>query len=254
MVRIYIDLVFSVNFLGDFLCLCLTSAAYRRITLPRRLIAAVIGGLYGAAAVLPHMEFLGLLPVKAAAAVFVAACAYLPAPPPEILRASAVFVISSMLLCGGAEFILACGGGSAVILTVFGVACLLCCALTAFKSRIYSRYLPCEICYHKKKLRSCGFYDSGNRLILSENGMRVIVADERVLEKLFGTGACAANIAEWVGTEEILRIPFYGASGGELVGLKLDYAKVCGRRYDDVVLGICENKLPDRIILHSTMV
>ena len=252
--RIYIDLVFLANFFGDFLCLCLTSAVYRRISLPRRLAAAVIGGLYGAAAVLPHMGFLGLLPVKAAAAVFIAACAYLPAPPAEALRAAAVFVISSMLLCGGAEFILSNGGGGTVILTVFGAACLLCCALTALRSRIYSRYLPCEICYHKKKLRSCGFYDSGNRLILNETGMRVIVADERVLEKLFGTGACAANLAEWVGSEEILRIPFYGAAGGELVGLKLDYAKVCGRRYDDVALGICENKLPDRIILHSTMV
>lgn len=250
---IYIDLVFMTNFIGDFLCLWLASAVYRRIPVWRRIISAGVGGIYGAAAVLPGMGWLGLPAVKFAAAIIVAASAYLPARPAELARVTAVFLLSSMLLCGGVEMAAAAGAGQIrLVLTLFGAACLLCCVLSVVKTRIYSRYLTCELCCGGRKVRTCGFYDSGNRLLFGENGSRVIVADERILKKLFSESATAANLGEW--TDNVLHIPFSGAAGGVMYGVKLDYVKIDGRRYDDVVLAVSQNHLEDGLVLHSTMV
>ena len=251
---IYLDLVFLMNFFGDFLCLCLTSGIYRRTPLWRRALAAAIGGIYGAAAVLPGLGFLGSLPVKAVAGVMIANAAYLPAGLVETARAACVFVISSMLLCGGAELFLKYDGQPALVLTLLGIACLLWCALAALRSRIYARHMSCVLCFKKKKVRTYGFYDSGNRLIAGENGSRVIVADSSMLAKLLGEGAALTNMTEWVNEDEILHIPFGGAAGGVLLGLRLDYATVGGRRYDDVILGITPNRMEEKLVLHSTMV
>lgn len=251
---VYIDLVFLMNFFGDFLCLCLTSCVYRRIPPGRRILSAMLGGIYGAAAVLPPLSFLGSTPAKLAAGVIIAAAAYLPAGFFEIIRAACVFIISSMLLCGGTELIWKRNGQTTLILTLLGIAALTICALAALRSGIYARHMSCVLCYKNKKIHTYGFYDSGNRLIAGENGCRVIVADSSILQKLFGDGACIANISEWTDASELLHIPFGGAAGGILLGLRLDAAIVGGRRYDDVILGIAQNHLEEKIVLHSTMV
>ena len=82
--------------------------------------------------------------------------------------------------------------------------------------------------------------------------MRVIVASESVLKELIAPEATEANLAEWV--KEPIYIPFSGAAGGIMQGIRLDYAKVLGRRYNDVVLAVCKTSMADKVILHSTMV
>ncbi len=251
---VYIDLVFLINFFGDFLCLWLSSTVYRRIPLWRRITAAVLGGLYGVAAVLPEFWFMSSFVAKLLGAAAIAALAYLPAGTKEILRAAAVFCMSAMLLSGGVELAGTNAGICRMLLTVFGTACLILCGLSLIKSRIYSRYLPSELCFCGRKIRANGFYDSGNRLIVGDNGASVIIADERALKKLVSPDATPSNISEWADINKIVSIPFSGAAGGVMLGIKLDYAKIDGRRYDDVILGISENRLADSIVLHSTMI
>lgn len=251
--KIYIDLIFLVNFIGDFLCLWLASALTRRISFVRMLIAAAVGGIFGVAAVLPGLGALSSIVARTVFAALITVCACAPAPWKELLKSAAVFVISSMALCGGAEFIGAKNEYSAAA-AVLGMALLLGCALSMLRAGIYARHLSCEICIDGKKLRTYGFYDSGNRLVYGEKGERVIVADERLIKRMYGDGASLANITEWIDAGRLCRIAFVSAESGEMEGIRLDYARVGGIRYDDVILGICGGRLQDNIVLHSTMI
>ncbi|MBS7298508.1 MAG: sigma-E processing peptidase SpoIIGA [Eubacteriales bacterium] len=243
-----------INFLGDYLCLWLSSTVYRRISAGRRILSAFLGGIYGVAAVMPHMSFLTSIACKLLGAAILAAVAYFPTRGKEILRAAGAFVMSAMLLCGGCEFAQSNLGLCRMLLTVFGTACLLVCGLSLIKSRIYSRYLPCELCFCGKKLCINGFYDSGNRLTWGEDGIGVIIADERILKKLISPEITASAMTEWVENQRLTTVSFGGAAGGVMRGIILDYAKIHGRRYDGIILAISENKLADSLVLHSTMI
>ncbi len=251
---IYLDLIFLSNFFGDYLCLCLTNIIYAKIPLWRRLLSATAGGIYGVIVCLPHTAFLSSLPAKAVAGVILAVICYAPARTFSIIRAAGVIIISSMLLCGGCELIAAKQTQLSIMLSLFASACLIYCSAAWLRSQVYARHLGCTLCRNGKKLHISGFYDSGNRLCFGSESNRVIVADERVLKSLINKDASLSNLREWLSESEILQIPFSGAAGGTLVGITLDYAKIDGRRYDDVVLGICENRIDEKIILHSTMV
>lgn len=251
---IYIDLVFLINFFGNYLCLWLSSTVYRRIPRGRMVFSAVLGGLYGVASVLPSLGFLTSIAFKLLGAAILAAVAYLPASIKETVRSASVFCMSSMLLCGGVEFVSANLTLCRLLLVLFGSACLLVCGISAIKSKIYSRYMPCELSYLGKKLHITGFYDSGNRLTVGDDGANVIIADERILKKLFSPDATAFNINEWVESERLVPVRFSGAAGGLMQGIILDYVKVDGRRYENIILAVSENSLADTLVLHSTMV
>lgn len=249
---IYLDLVFLINFFGDFLCLWISSAVYRKISVWRRILTAVLGGLYGVAAAVPSLSFLTGIVCKLLCAALLAATAYFPAKTKEILRAASIFCISSMLLCGAVELVSANLTLCRLLLTLFGSACLLVCGISLVKSRIYARYLYCELCFCGKKVRINGFYDSGNRLT-ADDGESVIIADERIIKKLVSPDATAAALSEWVDCRKLKTINFGGAADGVMLGIMLDYIKADGRKYENVILAVSENRLADNLVLHSTM-
>lgn len=248
--KVYLDLVFAANFLGDFLCLALTGSLYMKSSLLRIAAASFLGGIYGTVCVLPGFGFLSSLPAKAFAGFLLTAAAYAPVPFRQLARLWVTFIISSMLLCGAADFIIGRTPAAHAFFAVLFCACVLYCLFTVFKNRICSKYLACELCFGGKKVKACGFYDSGNRLGYDHNAMRVIVADESILKQLCGENACLLNLCEWTDTVEL---PFSGAAGGVLTGIRLDYVKVGGSVYRDVILGISAGPLPEKLILHCTM-
>lgn len=246
---VYADLIFFAEFFGDFLCLTLASRLCGRISVPRRAFAAALGGIYGVCATLPHMTYLRGGAAKAAFLLFMSAAALVPCSGGELLRGAVCFVLSSMLLSGGAQ-LLAASGGVRLYAALFGICCVMLCALSMLRGRIFARYMPCVFCLGKKRICACGFYDSGNKLY-SGGDRRVIVADERLFGRIFGAEVTAANLCEFVDTEEIA---YDGVCGGTLIGVRLDRVIVGGRRYDDVVLALSQKKIEDRIVLHSTMI
>lgn len=202
---------------------------------------------------MPGFSFLTSIACKLLCAAILAAVAYFPAKTKEILRAASIFCISSMLLCGAVELVSANLTLCRLLLTLFGSACLLVCGISLVKSRIYSRYLYCELCFCGKKVRTNGFYDSGNRLI-ADSGECVIVADERILKKLVSPEATAAALSEWVDSQRLKAVNFGGAAEGVMLGITLDYIKADGRKYENVILAVSENRLADNLVLHSTMI
>ncbi len=250
---VYADLVFLINFFGDFLCLWLLSEAEAKIPLWRRIIVAGLGGIYGLLCTYPPLFWLEGIVCKVLCALLMVTAAYIPTKPRSLFRATAMLFMSSMLLAGGAELV---GAKSLfrILLAIFGTACLAVCALSLVRSRIYAKYMPCTLCLFGKKLHMIGFYDSGNRLFLKNNERAVIVCDERVLKKLVAEEANAKNLYEWINSDRFAVVPFSGAAGGTMQGIVLDYATVGTKRYDDVVLAVSESALQDKLILHSIMV
>ena len=88
--KIYIDLIFLVNFIGDFLCLWLASALTRRIPFVRMLIAAAVGGIFGVAAALPGLGALSSIVARTVFAAFITVCACAPAPWKELLKSATI--------------------------------------------------------------------------------------------------------------------------------------------------------------------
>ncbi len=242
---IYADIIFMANFFGDFLCLWLCSALYRRIPVWKRAFAAALGGIYGVAAAVAGIELLGNIWAKAVFALPIGAAAYMPANIKEIARGTAAFCVASFFLSGAVAFVGISGGALRMTLAVFGTACIILCFISLMKSRIYARYMSCELIFDGRKVRYTGFYDSGNRLISGKGGERVIIADERLVKKLLPSPPAP---------ERVIDVPFVSCASGMMKGVKLDYAKIDGRIYDDVVLAISETRLADGLVLHSTMV
>lgn len=242
---IYADLVFLANFFGDFLCLWVCSAFYRKIPLLRRILLAILGGVYGTVIAVVGISFADNLLAKVILSIPLGAAAYMPASLKEIARGAAAFFVSAFVLSGAVLLADISGSTARKMLALFGVACIIVSLIYALKSRIYARYMPCELVCEKRRVRYLGFYDSGNRLVSEKDGECVIVADERIIKKLFPIPPPSERFAE---------IPFSSCAKGVMKGIKLDYAKVDGRIYEDVVLAISETRLADSLVLHSTMV
>ncbi len=250
--NVYIDIVFLYNLLGDYLCLCIIGSVLRKTSFIKKLIASVVGGLYGVMCTFYCFSFLSSRAYVFTVAAIITAIAYFPFRFREFLSLYAVYLISSMLLGGGIEFFLFESGNFSSVLCMTGIACLLFYMLSSLRDRIFSRHMPCLLVYRNYKAELTGFYDSGNRLFASGGDTRVIIADESVLSLMFSKNANAKNLSEWV--EKVTTIPFSGASGGVMSGFLLDYAVVDGKIYNDVFLAISNNKLKDSLVLHSTMI
>ena len=116
---VYLDSVFLLNSLMDYLLLLgtarLASIPLRRL---RYALSAVGGGLYAAAVFLPGMEFLAESPVKLAAGVLLAAVAF--GGEPHLLRLTLLLFAVSCALAGCVLGLgLVAGGGVPAVNGIF---------------------------------------------------------------------------------------------------------------------------------------
>lgn len=200
---VYIDGVFFLNFLIDFLLLlasarlCGYPARLRRI-----LLSAGLGGIYAASCLLPGFSFLGNILWRTVSLALMAVIAY--GFSLSALRRGLVFAFLSFAL-GGAALGLGKGGFLGLVCAA-GVVCLLCCM--GFRGRIGgSTYLPVELSYGQKILHLTALKDTGNTLRDPITGTDVLVVGADVASALVGL------------TQEQLRNPV--ESMGALPGLRL---------------------------------
>ncbi len=249
---VYLDLVFLLNFFGDFLLLWISSALYVKIPLWRRLLGAVLGGVYGTFTCL--YPFLEIWPIKIFVPFIISAIAFLPKKLPEFLKVTAIYILSSMLLSGGVELSLENKSIIRLILALLGVSCLLVSFISVFKTKIYAKYLPLEIRYDGKKVRCQGFYDSGNRLMLRDGLYKVIVADITVIKRLISPLVNYENLTEFIPVERIFTVNCTSVESSTFLAFMPDRVLVNGVIYDDVLVAVSKTPLLEEVILHSVMV
>lgn len=203
--RVYLDLVVLLNFLVDFLLLLGTN---RLAGFPpggrRALPAAVLGGIYGGACLLPGFTFLGNSLWRLVSLCLMAGIAF--GWNRSAVQRGAVFVLLSMALGGLATGL---GKGSFPMLVLSAGLMWLLCRVSFRGSVGQKEYVPVELQWEDRKLSLIALRDTGNTLRDPLTGEQVLVAGADVAMELVGL------------TEQQLRHPVETLARGEVPGLRL---------------------------------
>ncbi len=200
---VYLDMVFLLNFLVDFLLLMGASHLCGiPIKCRRPLLGAIFGGLYGGICLLPELYFLGNSLWRTVSLAAMAVIAY--GVSFSALRRGLVFAFLTLAL-GGAVMGMGQGG---VIGVVCGAGILYLLCRFGFRDPIgTTNYIPVQIAYGEKKLHFTALRDTGNTLRDPVTGRQVLVVGADIAEQLTSL------------TREQLRRPV--ESIGALPGLRL---------------------------------
>lgn len=181
-VQVYVDLVAILNFLVDFLLILGTnrlsgfSPGYCSAAA-----AAVFGGIYGGACLLPGFAFLGNNLWRFVSLFLIAIIAF--GWNRSALQRGAVFVLLSMALGGIA---VGMGQGSVWMLLLSAMLMWLLCRVS-FRGSVGQReYIPVRLCWEGRELSIIALKDTGNTLCDPLTGEQVLVAGADVGLKLLG--------------------------------------------------------------------
>jgi len=264
---VYLDSVFFLNALMDYLLL-LATARLAGIPLRRNryLLAAFAGGGYAAAVFLPGCGFLAETPVKAVAGVLLALIAF--GAEEKLLRLTLLLFLLSCALAGCVLALgMLAGGGVPVVSGIFytdvngGV--LLAATTAAYlllsvvfrasaRNGIRGHLLPVRLCINGSIAEFNALWDSGNALMDRETGRPVLVVSWEVVSRLL----------PWLSKEELLSpegvlrgkpgpalrlIPYraVGTTHGLLVSVRSDWAEIGGTRYTGLRVALSPAALGD---------
>ena len=272
MTVIYIDSVFLLNALMDYLLLL---AAARLAGLPLRrgryVLGALFGGIYAAAVFLPGLDFLAAVPVKLAAGVLMGLIAY--GGEEKLLRLLVLFFAVS---CGMAGCVLGLGllSGSAVpvvsgvFYTNVDAKVLLIAAVSAYavlsvvfraaaRQAAAGLRLPVKVCLLGRTADLTALWDSGNGL-RDAAGRAVLVVAPGQLDPLLSRELRALLTPEALRAPEALLEPVrqlapalrprllpYQAvgAGGLLLAVRTDWTDINGTRWPGLTAALSPTPL-----------
>lgn len=222
----YVGMLMVLNFLVVFLLLTGTNricgyAMDIRGVLP----AAILGGVYGGACLLPGFSFLGNSLWRVVFLGLMALIAY--GMSVSALRRGTVFFLLSMAL-GGIALGVGDGGFLTVLLSAAGVSAL---CWIGFRGQIRgASYIPVELYYRDHCVRLTALRDTGNTLCDPVTGRPVLVVSGDVGEKILGlTDRQLQNPVDTVEKVPGLRLIPYrsiGQPGSMLVAIRLPHVKI----------------------------
>ena len=195
MTVVYADVVFLINTLVDYLVLLLTG---RLAGIPLRrkrfFAAALIGGLYGVAAVVPMVECVTLGPAKLLVWLVMILCAY--GYSQQFLKLTLLF---GMVCCALAGVVLGLGlffrryrmagvlPKDCGVLILCGLCvCGVCSVLfrTCIHSNVQGMRIPVEVSVAGKRLTLTALLDTGNQLRDSITGQPILVVAPQALQSV----------------------------------------------------------------------
>lgn len=201
----YLDLVVLLNFLVDFLLLIGTNRLSGYPAKPgRAAAAALLGGIYGGACVLPGFSFLGNTLWRLASLALMALIAF--GRGSGSLRRGVLFVLLTMAL-GGVAMGLNENSFAAIVISAAAV-CLMC--LVGFRGRAgQTEYADVELTLGTKKKTLTALRDTGNTLKDPITGQPVLVVGADVAWELLEL------------TQNELEKPIETMEKGKISGLRL---------------------------------
>lgn len=219
---LYLDVLMLLNFLVDFLLLIATNrlSGYP-VSVKRAAAAAVLGGVYGGACMLPGFQFLGGTLWRVVSLALMAGIAF--GFCRDSVRRGIVFILLSMALGGVA---LGLGNGSFWTLLTSAAAVSVMCIL-GFRGKIGAQYVPVEV----QGYRFTALHDTGNTLADPITGQQVLVVSAGIGRKLLGlTMEELTDPVKAMGKVTGLRLLPYHAVG-------CSAGMLAARRFDDVRIG-----------------
>lgn len=231
--KIYVDVLFIINFIADYLLLSATSFFIKKKTrLSRKLLAACAGALFGCIIFFLPTGYLFTFPLTLCIAPMMVAIAFGAKKGTAFFRRTAVFFFVSFAGAGGAFSLLSFGNryGGISYLIKGGVlyaginayllltAFLLALGIVHFacgyikKMRVKSRYLyDVTIIKDGKSVTEQALFDTGNFLTDPLSQRSVLVAEWNSVSALFSAETLAEAVSKAPG--EFLYIPCRGIGG-----------------------------------------
>lgn len=234
---VYLDLVILLNFLVDDLLLMGTNRLSGFPAAPGRCaLAALLGGVYGGACLIPGFRFLGNLLWRLVSLGLMGMMAF--GLSRSAFKRSGLFLLLSLAL-GGAAVSLERGTFPVLVLAAAGIW-LLCCL--AFGGTAGGReYVPVQLIWGERTASVLALRDTGNTLRDPITGEQVLVLSGDVARDLTGlTEQQLRSPLETLAQRPLtgLRLIPYravGLSGGMLLGLRFDRVKIGSRETSAVV-------------------
>ncbi len=245
---VYADLVFLVNFAFDMeLLLILLKLTSKKAPPVRLFLSACIGGVQGVFVFIPYFRILAAPPAGLFVPLVMTVLVMYPSRLREYIKVWLLFLCCSFVLSGMMSFF--------GIDTLWGLLLLVpvYAAVSLIKKTSIKKNLHTALYYGENCVKVEGFMDSGNGMMY--RGVPVILANEKIFEKLFGKGFNINAVYEWADSRDICVIP-YQALGktGVVTGVRLDKAVIDGKNYENVILGYFSDNLTDDLILNGIMV
>jgi len=220
-IHVYIDVLFAVNLIFNYLLLWMTGLLLKRHPKTVRLLAvSVLGALYAVLSFFMSDSFACRLPAKLCIGALMALCAFRP----ETLRSGIRYICvfyATVFVLGGMAFAFFYFSDSAASLGtlmhngilyvnlpvyLLALVTLLCYVLLrvayAVGTRCHllsRRIVPIGIQYRGKTVHLQGYRDSGNLLRDEISGKSVIIAEWKSVAPLFGERSLQAAIKENAG-------------------------------------------------------
>lgn len=252
METIYIDRLFALNFIIDYLIL-LGSARICGIFMRRGryLLAAALGGVYAAVSVLPGMALLSSAPMKLLFAVLMSLIAFLGEK--RFLRCLLVFLAVSALF-GGALWALSLSGSAGAYLPLsFTTLLVSFLIIYALLSLLFRRSLKgaekriSEVLVQRggKEVRFMALRDSGNSLCDPISGAGVIIISPELALPLFGEQDWARPADAVTKLPGMRLIPYnaVGTESGLLAAFRPDRLELDGAPCDSMVIAVSPVKI-----------
>lgn len=235
--EVYLDLVIFLNFGVDFLLLLGTNRLSGfPLALRRCAAAAVLGGIYSGACLLPGFRFLGNILWRTVSLALMGVIAF--GCSRSALKRIGVFLILSMALGGIAVSL---GRNDFPALILGALLCYLLCRV-AFGQTVGGReYVPMTLSYNGNTARLTALRDSGNTLRDPITGEQVLVLAGSIAQRLTGlTEKQLRSPLETLAQRPIpgLRLIPYravGQQGGMLLALRFEQVKIGSRCISAIV-------------------
>lgn len=255
---IYIDRLFALNLILDYLLL-LCTARLCGVPLRRRryALAAFIGAMYAALGMLRGAQWLYLPPVKLVCGFLMALVSF--GCEQKLLRCGLVFFVVSALF-GGAVWAISMQNGaffprSAFIPVSLPVLCVSFAVIYAVLSFVFRRSVKsADICVYDAQVRFMGntvllrcLEDSGNSLFDPISGSEVLISSATALAPLFPDTQELLKSSDPTGlmlsprlSGRLRLIPYsaVGTESGMLPVFRPDELRFDGRLRDDVVIAV----------------
>ncbi len=235
--RIYLDAVFVLNFIVDFLLILGTNRLAGFPPDPKRAVfGAVLGGVYGVLCLLSGLRFLGRLLWRIVFFALLTMAAF------GINRSAwsrgAVLMLLSMALGG-----IAAGADARdfVAVCLCGVLVAVLCTVGFGKQGIGRSYIPVQLRWQDRCVDVFALHDTGNTLRDPLTGEQVLVCGADVGAELLGVPESGfsdpASLLAGGSIPGLRLIPYHavGQNGGMMVALRLKNARIGGINRDVLV-------------------
>lgn len=249
---VYLDMLLLENFLVNLFLLTITMQTIKKkVSMGRLMLSSAIGASYVFAIVIPKLQFFTSTPFKIVVALLMMMISIKDKSMGEVLKATGIFILYSVLLAGMSFYIAIKDNpslSSSAMIYNFSyknlILSLMIIYMLIYKLTVYvkdrrslTNYVyTTEICIDNVKTIIKAFLDTGNELREPATNLPVIIVERKFFKDL--------NLKN----HSIYNIPYSVVSGcnGKLIGIRPDSVKINingNIKEESLILAFCDNKL-----------